>query len=155
MVTTLDGEASMNVEMILAQKGRAVHTIAPGAPLEEAIRQLRDKRVSALVVSEDAVHIAGILSDRDVVRVLAERGAAVLQESVGAVMTREVLTCGPPDTVAQLMHLMTEKRIRHIPVVDGEGTLIGLVSIGDVVKNRVDEIQMEADAMRHYIAGSR
>lgn len=145
----------MNVEMILAQKGRAVHTIGPGARLEEALRQLRAKRVSALVVSEDGVHIDGILSDRDVVRAIADSGATALQETVGLLMTREVITCGPRDRVAQLMHLMTERRIRHIPVVDGEAALIGLISIGDVVKNRVDEIQSEAEAMRSYIAGSR
>ncbi len=145
----------MNVEMILAQKGRAVHTIRPDARLDEALRQLREKRVSALVVSEDGVHIDGILSDRDVVRAIADSGAAALQNTVGSLMTREVITCGPRHRVAQLMHLMTERRIRHIPVVDGEAAMIGLVSIGDVVKSRVDEIQMEAEAMRSYIAGSR
>lgn len=144
----------MIVETILAQKGRQVHTILPDVTIADVIRQLSAKKVSALVVSVDGARPAGILSDRDVIRLLAERGGDALGERVGEVMTTRLITCRPGDQVSGLMHVMTEQRIRHIPVVDGD-VLCGLVSIGDVVKHRVDEIQMEAAAMRDYIAGSR
>jgi len=145
----------MNVETILAGKGGEVATIAPDATVAEALHRMRAGRVGALVVSEDGARIAGIISDRGVMWAIDERGADVLGASVGGVMTREVFTCSRHDHVSALMATMTERRFRHIPVVDGDGRLCGIVSIGDVVKHRLDEIQGEAEAMREYIAGAR
>jgi CBS domain-containing protein len=145
----------MNVETILAGKGREVATIAPDATVAEALHRMRTGRVGALVVSEDGARIAGIISDRGVMWAIDEHGTDVLGASVGGVMTREVLTCSRHDHVSALMATMTERRFRHIPVVDGDGRLCGIVSIGDVVKHRLDEIQGEAEAMREYIAGAR
>ena len=144
----------MNVEAILAAKGREVHTVAPEAAVGEALRRMRDERVGALVVSADGATVAGIVSDRDVQNAIADRGVGALDEPVGAVMTREVFTCSAGDRVSALMATMTDRRIRHIPVVGADGRLGGLVSIGDVVKHHLDEVRGEADAMREYIAGA-
>ncbi len=144
----------MNVEAILASKGREVRTIGPEATVAEAIRRLCAERVGALVVSEDGEHIGGIISDRGITCAIAERGIEVMEASVRSVMTERVITCRATDTVGALMEIMTGRRIRHIPVVDGDGRLAGMISIGDVVKHRLDEIQGEADAMREYIAGA-
>ena len=144
----------MSVETILAGKGREVRTIAPDATVGEALRRLRDERVGALVVSADGATIAGIVSDRDVLHAIADRGAAALGEAVRSVMTAKVFTCSPGDPVGAIMATMTTRRIRHVPVVDGDGRLGGIVSIGDVVKHRLDEIGREAEAMREYIGGT-
>jgi CBS domain-containing protein len=104
-------------------------------------------------VSEDGTGVDGILSERDIVRSLAEHGTALLSLPVEDLMTRRVITCGPEDTVEELMSLMTERRIRHLPVLDG-GRLCGLVSIGDIVKNRLEEVEYEATSLRSFIAGS-
>ena len=142
----------MNVETILRTKGRDVATIDPEATIGEAVRRLGARGVGALVVSGDGVQVDGILSERDVVLGLADRGAALLSERVGDRMTRRVHTCTPEDTVEELMGMMTQKRIRHLPVVK-DGALCGIVSIGDVVKNRLDEIEFEASSLRSMIAG--
>ena len=143
----------MSVETILAAKGREVRTIAPEATVGEALRRLRDERVGALVVSADGATVAGIVSDRDVLHAVADRGAAALGEAVRGIMTERVVTCSARDPVGAVMATMTNRRIRHIPVVGADGRLGGIVSIGDVVKQHLDEIQGEADAMREYIAG--
>ena len=143
----------MNVETILAAKGREVSTIAPDATVGEALRRMRDERVGALVVLADGSTVAGIVSDRDVLYAIADRGAAALDENVGDVMTTKVFTCSAGDRVGAIMATMTSRRIRHIPVVGADGRLGGIVSIGDVVKHHLDEIRGEADAMREYIAG--
>ncbi|HET6468199.1 MAG TPA: CBS domain-containing protein [Geminicoccaceae bacterium] len=145
----------MNIDSILAVKGREVRTIRPEAPITEAVRRMREERVGALVVSEDGRHIGGIISDRDVVNALADEGVEVMSRRVRDLMTREVFTCRAEEHVSTLMGAMTNRRIRHIPVVDGDGLLAGIVSIGDVVKHRIDEIQGEAEAMREYISGTR
>ena len=145
----------MNVETILASKGREVSTIRPDATVAEALHRMRTKRIGALVVSEDGTSIAGIISDRDIVWAIDEYGVGVLGNSVGSMMTSEVFTCSRDDQVSAIMALMTDRRIRHVPVVDGNGRLCGIISIGDVVKHRLDEIQTEADAMRAYITGAR
>jgi CBS domain-containing protein len=142
----------MNVETILRTKGRDVATIDPEATIGEAVRRLGARGVGALVVSGDGVGVEGILSERDIVLGLADRGAALLSERVGDRMTRRVHTCAPEDTVEDLMGMMTQKRIRHLPVVK-DGALCGIVSIGDVVKNRLDEIEFEASSLRSMIAG--
>jgi len=142
----------MNVETILRAKGREVATIAPEARIGDAVRRLASEGIGALVVSADGRTVEGILSERDIVRALADRGAALLQEQVGDLMTRRVHTTTPEDSIEDLMGLMTQKRIRHLPVVRDDA-LCGIVSIGDVVKNRLDEIEFEASSMRNMIAG--
>jgi CBS domain-containing protein len=145
----------MDIESILSVKGREVRTIRPDAKVAEAVRRMQQERVGALVVSEDGATIDGIISDRGIMNAIAERGVEVMHDTVASMMTREVFTCVPQDHVSAIMALMTERRIRHIPVLDGEGRLSGLVSIGDVVKHRLDEIQLEAESMREYISGVR
>lgn len=143
----------MHIETILARKGREVRTVAPEVSVGEVLRRMREERVGCLVVSSDGRAIQGIVSDRGVMYAIADRGVGVLDEPVRNIMTERVFTCAPEDRIGTLMAMMTERRIRHIPVVDGDGQLCGLVSIGDVVKHRLDEIQSEAEAMREYISG--
>jgi CBS domain-containing protein len=144
----------MNVKTILAAKSRNlggdVVSIEPTADLAAAVRLLTAKRIGALVIYGAGGRLAGIISERDIMRALAERGAEALNLPVGQVMTREVETCGADDSVASLMERMTEGRFRHLPVIE-QGRLIGLVSIGDVVKQRVEEFEREQEAMRDYI----
>jgi CBS domain-containing protein len=150
------------IEHILHRKGREVETISTTALVSDAAVRLRDRNIGALVVMSDAdneggVAVAGILSERDVVRALgvAEAdSAAVLGQPVSALMTTEVVTCEPRTTVDELMRLMTDRRIRHVPVLDG-GTLAGIVSIGDVVKSRIDELKEEADTLHEYLSSGR
>jgi CBS domain-containing protein len=141
----------MTVKAILSRKGRDVVTIAPTATLSAAVKLLAERRIGAIVVTGPEDRVAGILSERDIVRMLGERGPAALDDNVGAVMTRKVATCTEADTIASLMERMTEGKFRHLPVVD-QGKLIGVVSIGDVVKWRVGEIEGESNALREYIA---
>jgi CBS domain-containing protein len=142
----------MNVAAILKQKGRAVATIPPTLTLIEAAGRLAHRRIGALVVVDDNGGIDGIISERDIVRALAEEGATCLTRPVAEAMTRQVVTCQESDTLDELMSMMTARRFRHIPVVADDGDLVGIVSIGDVVKHHVAEIEMEATAMRAYIA---
>lgn len=142
----------MNVETILRDKGSWVATIRPGATIEEAIDMLNRERIGALVVSEDGEAVDGVLSERDIVIALAKNGVELLARSVEEVMTRNVITCDPSDSVGELMAEMTNRRIRHLPVVK-DGRLRGIVSIGDVVKNRLDEVEFEASSLRSFIAG--
>lgn len=143
----------MDIETILAAKGRAVSTVRPEVPVGEAMRRMRDERIGALVISEDGARIQGIISDRGVLHAITDHGVEVLARPIESVMAREVFTCTPGDRVGSIMRLMTDRRIRHIPVVDADGRLYGLISIGDVVKHRIDEVQREAEAMRDYISG--
>lgn len=144
----------MKVETILKEKGRDVVTIRPDRDIGTALEKLRAANVGALVVSRDGSTIDGILSERDIVRGLAKAGKAALDASVRDLMTRTVLTCTPDDSITHLMTLMTGKRIRHLPVVQ-DGVLCGLVSIGDVVKNRLQELEFESDILRdRYRASS-
>lgn len=143
----------MNVEMILRGKGRAVATIRPDESVIAALAALRDRNIGALVVSNNGETVDGIISERDLVHGLADHGSALLALSVAAAMTRRVVTCTPTDSVADLMAEMTNRRIRHLPVVD-HGRLVGIVSIGDLVKSRLDEIEYEARSLRSFIAGA-
>ena len=146
----------MDIESILAGKGREVRTIMPDATIAEAVARMREEWIGALVVSEDGARIAGIISDRGIMNAIADHGVDVVNERVHSVMTKEVFTCVPQDRVSAIMAAMTIRRIRHIPVVEKKnGQLCGIVSIGDVVKHQLDEIQREADAMRDYISGTR
>jgi CBS domain-containing protein len=138
----------MKVESILAAKGESVETIRPDREIALAAVRLRDARIGALVVSTDGKEVKGIISERDIVRGLAERGANVLDLTVRNLMTPKVITCTPEDSVTHLMKLMTSKRIRHLPVISAEGELCGIVSIGDVVKNRLEELELEATVLR-------
>jgi CBS domain-containing protein len=142
----------MKVENILQSKGMTVHTVSTHAPIAEAVRLLKEHRIGAVVVLADNGAIAGILSERDVVRHLADDPAGLLRRSVREIMTSEVVNCEKDTAVAELMELMTKFRIRHIPVVKG-GELVGIVSIGDVVKFKIEETEREALALREYIAG--
>jgi CBS domain-containing protein len=140
----------MNVESILKTKGSNVVTIAPDETVVRALSILEAHEIGALVVSADRIRVQGILSERDIVRGLDWRGRELLDVRGSEVMTSEVYVCEPDDTVAELMSQMTERRIRHLPVVV-DGKLKGIVSIGDVVKNRLGEIESETEALREYI----
>ena len=144
----------MNVEHILASKGREVKTIRPNVSIAEALRRLRVEGIGSLVVSENGTNLAGILSDRDILDAIADHGIDVLGESVRSVMTEKVFTCSRDARVSAIMALMTDRRIRHVPVVEEDGRLCGMISIGDVVKQRLDEIQGEADALREYVTSA-
>jgi CBS domain-containing protein len=143
----------MNVETILRTKGSAVATIRPDETVGVAVQQLIDRNIGALVVSNDGDSVDGIISERDIVHGLADHGAALLSLKVAEMMTRRVVTCELSDGVDQLMAEMTNRRIRHFPVVQ-DGQLRGIVSIGDVVKNRLDEVEYEARSLRSFIAGA-
>lgn len=145
----------MNVKAILAAKnsgslGGEIITIEPTVDLEMAAKSLSAHRIGALLVLGAGGHIAGILSERDIVRAIAEHGVAVLGLPVGQAMTREVVTCDENDNIGSVMERMTTGKFRHMPVMSA-GKLIGLISIGDVVKHHVDEIERETEAMRDYI----
>jgi CBS domain-containing protein len=140
----------MTVNIILADKGREVVTIEPSASLAAAVQLLAKQRIGAALVLGADRRIVGIISERDIVRVLAERGAAVLDEPVSCAMTRNVETCNQAETIGSIMERMTAGKFRHLPVVD-QGRLAGIVSIGDVVKHRLSEIERESAAMRDYI----
>jgi CBS domain-containing protein len=144
----------MNVEGILRAKGAKVVTIRPDAMVADLAQGLRDERIGAMVVSEDGHHVDGIVSERDVVWALATVGAGALRARVADIMTTPVTTCAPADPVKSLMELMTRHRIRHVPVVD-HGALVGIVSIGDVVKNRLDEMATETSVLREAYLGAR
>jgi CBS domain-containing protein len=141
----------MHVHHVLSLKGTAVATIGPDATLGDATASLRDHGVGALVVSRDGRVIDGILSERDVVRALAAHGAATLGHDVSSAMSTSVTTCHAADTIDQMMAMMTERRIRHLPVVDDDGHLAGIISIGDVVKGRVGQLEQENNQLHDYI----
>ena len=140
----------MNVKAILAAKGDDIVSIEPTADLTAATKLLTARRIGAVVIRGAGGRLAGILSERDIMRALAENGPEALTLPVGQVMTRDIETCGEDDTVASIMERMTTGRFRHMPVI-ANGKLVGLISIGDVVKQRVDEIERESEAMRDYI----
>jgi CBS domain-containing protein len=140
----------MTVKAILSQKGNDVLTIDPAATLAAAAKLLAERRIGAVLVTGIDGRLSGILSERDIVRVLAEQGADALDERVDRVMTRKVVTCTEAETIASIMERMTAGKFRHLPVVD-QGRLTGVVSIGDVVKYRLHEIESESQALREYI----
>ena len=144
----------MHVEGLLRAKGDAVVVIASQATVRELVDRLAQHRVGALVVSDDGHHVDGIVSERDVVASLAEHGTGLLDHTVSDIMTSEVVTCVPSTTVDQLMSLMTERRMRHVPVVV-DGSLAGIVSIGDVVKDRIRDLEVETETLHEYIAHGR
>jgi CBS domain-containing protein len=141
----------MTVKAILEEKGHDVYTIGPNEKLSEAIRVLAEHRIGALVITSAERKIIGILSERDIVRVIAKQGAAALDHTVRSVMTAKVKVCNERHTVNEVMEIMTRGRFRHLPV-EKDGVLDGLVSIGDVVKKRIEDVEKEAEEIRTYIA---
>jgi CBS domain-containing protein len=155
------------IDHILQRKGADVVTITAGEPVTRAVDTLRQHNVGALVVTSDPgaagdvpggaprppAGVVGVISERDVVRALATEGAAALDRSVGDLMSSDVTTCGPRATVNELMKVMTERRIRHIPVLDEAQRLVGIVSIGDVVKSRIGELEDETETLHDYLSG--
>src|SRR5437763_17193850 len=139
----------MTVRAILDTKGHQIQSVEPDSKLSAVVKTLGERKIGALLVME-AGRIEGILSERDIVRVLGERGAGVLDEPVSAVMTRRVVSCKASDTVSAIMEMMTLGKFRHLPVVE-EGKVVGLISIGDIVKRRVEEFEREQEALRDYI----
>jgi CBS domain-containing protein len=145
------GRKWMNIAQILKSKGRAVATARPNATLSEVIAKLAQKKIGAIVMVGDNGELVGILSERDVIRQLAERGEAALNEPASKSMTSSVISCHESSTLEEMMELMTQGRFRHVPVIE-DGALVGIVSIGDIVKHHVAEVEMEVTAMRDYFA---
>jgi len=141
----------MKVSALLDRKGRRVHTTKADASVADAAKALVELKIGALLVVDDAGRALGILSERDIVTGLAGTAGNLAGVAVGSLMTTSLVTCAPEDSVVALMAKMTERRVRHLPVYQGD-ELVGLVSIGDVVKNRIEEIEAEAKALREYIA---
>jgi CBS domain-containing protein len=142
----------MKIAEILRAKGRAVASIHPDQTVASAVREMKQRGVGALVVSRDRTHLVGIVSERDVVRALADdRG--VLDRRVAEIMTEQVVTCTPEQTVTDAMALMTHRRHRHLPVLQGD-EVNGIVSIGDLVKARLDELELESRVLRDAVLGN-
>jgi CBS domain-containing protein len=140
----------MTVKAILAAKGGEVVTIDPTTNVAAAAKRMAERRIGALVVTGADRRVVGILSERDIVQALAERGAGALDLPLTEIMTRKVMTCVAGDTISSVMERMTQGKFRHLPVID-QGKLIGIVSIGDVVKHRLEEMEREQSALRDYI----
>ena len=143
----------MVVAHILRQKGSEVVTVSPSDTVQTIVDTLARHRIGAVVVVDASGAISGIVSERDVVRAMAKDAGAILKKTAKDIMTAKVMTCAPADSEAELMQLMTENRIRHLPVVVN-GRLAGMVSIGDVVKLRIESIEREAEEMKSYIASA-
>lgn len=144
----------MHVAAVLKRKGAEVVTVRPGDTIGDVARTLTRHRIGAAVVMEEAGSElpCGIVSERDIVRAIAADGAAALERPASDLMTRQLVTASPTDTVAHLMQVMTDRRIRHVPIVEGD-RMVGVISIGDVVKSRLDETEMEVESLRGYVAG--
>jgi CBS domain-containing protein len=140
----------MTVKAILKVKGSDVATIAPATSMGDVVKRLAERRVGALVVQGADERVVGIISERDIVTALAEHGAGILDEQVSRFMTRKVVTCSQAETVASVMERMTAGKFRHVPVIE-DNRLAGIVSIGDVVKHRLGQIEGETAALRDYI----
>ena len=144
----------MLISDVLRAKGTRVITVTPDITVRQLLAVLAEHRIGAVVVSHDGTAVDGIASERDIVRALAQRGAAVMSEPVTAIYTAQVHTTTPQTPIEEVMRMMTERRVRHAPVVV-DGSLRGIVSIGDVVKIRIDELETERTALTHYITGTR
>lgn len=143
----------MTAARILSRKGAGTITIKSGEKISQAIECLADNNIGAVIVSDDGQNVSGILSERDIVRGLKLSGAAFLDSRVADIMTTDMQSCAPSDTLRNLLAIMTERRVRHLPVMENN-RLVGIVSIGDVVKLRLDDLVMEAEALRGYITGA-
>ena len=142
----------MLISHVLRDKGDIVHALPESATIEQAAKELHMRKVGALVILNEAGHVTGVLSERDIVREIARRGAAGLAERVASAMTRMVVTASPLESIDDGLGRMTDRRIRHLPVLDDSHRLIGIVSIGDLVKHRIAVVEAEAAAMQAYIA---
>jgi CBS domain-containing protein len=142
----------MRISDVLNGKGFDVICIDPASSIRELVALLSERNLGAVVVSGDGTSIAGIVSERDVLRHLVE-GVNFLDQPVSSIMTTEVHTCTPEDSVQSLMSAMTDRRVRHIPVVDRRGALTGIVSIGDLVKSQIAQLQFERDQLEGYVSG--
>lgn len=143
----------MNIDSVLQKKGRLVFTTAPETLLPGLCQKMRTHGVGALVVSRDGAHVEGMVSERDVVLAIAQHGEPALRMAVGQIMTRAPRTVTPTDTLKHAMAMMTDFRVRHLPVID-KGQLVGMISIGDIVKNRLEEVELETHVLRDvYLAG--
>ncbi len=143
----------MQVRDVLRHKGRGVATVSPDVTVADLLSRLAENNVGAMVVTSESGSVRGIVSERDVVRALHRTGSDLLGQTVSSIMTTEVTTASLDDSVESLARIMTESRIRHLPVLE-DGRLAGIVSIGDVVKNRLDEVEWEANNLRQFIAGA-
>lgn len=143
----------MHVKRILQVKGTDVVSIRPGDSIAQALASLSAHDIGAVLVREDDGRVCGILSERDIVRALASEGEACLSKAASALMTSDIVSCAPDDPIDDVMALMTQRRVRHLPVLT-DGRLHGMISIGDVVKYRMEEVQREAAAMRDYISAA-
>ena len=141
----------MIVNKILELKGRDVVTIEPAQALSEAVKVLSERRIGALLIADGQRPVSGIISERDIVRAVAAQGVKALEEPVSRFMTEKVVTCTGQTSINDVMELMTKQKFRHVPVVEG-GRLAGIISIGDVVKLRLEEVEAEAQAIKEYIA---
>ena len=152
---TLDrqGGRTMTIATILRHKGRDVAAVSPKARLPDIVRTLIDRRIGAVLVRDSADQLLGIVSERDIVAALAAHGAGIVDTTAAQLMTRTLFTIHPGTTVAEAMARMTESRVRHLPVLE-DGDLVGLISIGDVVKARLTEQAEEVDSLRAYVAGN-
>jgi len=137
----------MQVSQILKTKGSTVKTVRPGTPVRAVAQALRSESVGVMVVTDEIGNLKGIISERDLARGMADAGESVFALTAADLMTANVITCGPDDMIAGISRIMTQRRIRHLPVMSGR-KLVGLVSIGDVLKHRLDEIQLEANVLR-------
>jgi len=142
----------MHVAAVIKRKGSNVVSIAPDRTIADATKLLTENRIGAVLVLDGTSGILGIISERDIIRGLAQHGTGALGQRVDALMTRDVQHCSPRDTIADVMNVMTKRRFRHLPVVD-EGKLLGMISIGDVVKQRLDETELEVETLRGYVTG--
>jgi CBS domain-containing protein len=141
----------MRIEDVLRHKGAEVVTVVPEATVESLLALLEEHKIGAAVVSEDGTRVRGIVSERDIVRALAARGSDLLGEPVRSIMTTEVVCVSPEEAIDHLMEIMTNKRFRHVPILDSDSRLMGIVSIGDVVKSRLAELQTERDSLATYV----
>lgn len=144
----------MRVQQILQQKEHTtVETVRPGSSVEDAAKLLSTRRIGAVIVSSDGTRLEGILSERDIVRELGAKGAACMYQTVDSIMTANPVTCGLEDRSDDIFRKMSEGRFRHLPVVDEAGTMVGMISIGDVVKTQLSQLEMEKDALQGMIMG--
>ncbi|QCO17824.1 CBS domain-containing protein (plasmid) [Azospirillum brasilense] len=142
----------MHIAAVLKRKGTEIITASPDDRIDAVARKLAHHKIGAVLIMKDDGRPAGILSERDIVRAVAADGAAALERPVGDLMTRDLVTGSPADTVSQIMGVMTQRRIRHLPILEN-GELVGLVSIGDIVKARLDDAELEVESLRGYVAG--